>query len=97
MFENKEKCLEKMKYKADFFLRCFIIGFILLIITSLMHIFMFDWIASMANILYKIEADDFSEVYLIAMSTFKILIFVLFLIPYIAIKWSICKCSKKKK
>lgn len=99
MFENKDKIEEKLAFITDFFLICFIIGFTLLIITALMYILAFDWIAGIANMLYGIEEQAFSYIYLTAMIMFKSIVVALFLIPFIALKWAICKkckCNKKK-
>jgi len=85
-----------LKLLRNFCFKCFIIGFIFLLLMALILMFGRDWVSGYANSLYGIDKATFISIYWNFVALFKTLIIVLYLIPGIALQWMICCKSNSK-
>lgn len=95
---NNEEKREKLKHMQTFFLKCFWISFVLLLIASLLCILMHDYQVAIASKYFQTDAEDLGEIILMVFGIWKVLIIQFTLVPALAI-WcmtSCCKCRCNK-
>lgn len=89
---------EKMEHMQHFFFKSFVISFVLLIFSTLMCIFFFDYQAQMMEKLFQLDVDDYSMLLVFLMGLWKVLIIQFTLIPALVIFcMRKCCCCKGKK
>ena len=67
-------------------LRCFVLAVCLLLFSFVFYLLAADWAYSMHSSWFEISRHDFDLMYYYVMASFKMASFLLFLLPYIAIK-----------
>jgi len=77
---------------GDVLLRAFILGFGLLILSSFAYILIGNEIASeVGEGILGISAENFTNMNFFGMMMFKMVLFGFFLLPYIAIQWTLAR------
>lgn len=76
-----------MNYES-FFLYGFLISYGILLFWFLMYWLAKDHVYKLHNGVFEIPREDFNKIHYFGMAIFKVMIFVLYLVPYIAIKVS---------
>lgn len=89
MFEGKK---DKLEFLQTFFVKSFLISFILMIVATFACVFMHDFQLHMVQKLFNANEDTLNWIVLITLSIWKILIIQFTFIPAIVI-WAIRKCQ----
>ena len=89
---NKER-LEKLEFMQLFFVKSFVVSFVLLILSTVACIFMHDFHVAFAAKYFHLNADDFSKIVVLLLGLWKILIVQFTLVPALVV---LClrKCGK---
>jgi len=74
------------RFIAGVLLRCFIYGFALLSFWLVLFLFAGDWMYNFHSTMFDLTRHDFDLMNYYGMTFLKILVFVVFLIPYLAIR-----------
>ena len=70
-------------------LRCFILGFVVLMIWFVFFLVAGDFVHDIHGSMFKqISARQFEVIHYCGMGLLKLLVFVFFFIPYIAMRWT---------
>jgi hypothetical protein len=76
------------KFVEGVLLRCFILGFVLLIIWFVFFVLLWPFIPEVHGRMFKqITGHQFQLIHYCGMGLLKLFVFVFFLIPYIAMRW----------
>lgn len=97
MIDNEKK--EKLEFLQMFFVKSFLISFILLLISSLLCIMMHDYQLTFVEKYFKMNVEDFNYLIVLVLGLWKVLIIQFTLIPALAI-WGMrhcCKCDCENK
>lgn len=88
----------KMEYAQAFFVRTFLISFVLLLISSILCLFMHDYQVEIVTKYFGMEADDFGFLLMFVFGLWKVIIIQFTLIPAIAIfcMRKCCRCGRSK-
>lgn len=76
---------------ADILLRAFIVGFGFLLLSTGAILLLGDFVLDMQTNLFDISAEQASFITLFLLGAFELSIFAFFLIPYIAIRWTLAR------
>lgn len=82
---TKEERLEKLQCKKQFFIKSFIVSFILLVVVYILALLSFDLQAILAEKMFEMDADDYGKILITAMAFWKILIIQFTLVPAIVL------------
>ena len=74
------------KFVEGVLLRCFIYGFVLLLVWFVLFLAAGGWMYDFHSAMFDITKHDFDLMNYYGMTFLKILVFVAFLIPYIALR-----------
>lgn len=88
--------VENLKLIRDILLKSFIVGFILLLFSFLMFMLFNDFIVSIWASWYSVKTEMVGPLIILLFGIFKSLVFILFLIPAIAIHWTIKKLAWRR-
>ena len=89
---NKER-LEKLEFMQHFFVKSFVVSFILLILSTIACMFMHDFQVMYVQKYFNMNADDLSKVIVLLLGLWKILIVQFTLVPALVVL-CIRKCGK---
>ncbi len=89
---NKER-LEKLEFMQHFFVKSFVVSFILLILSTIACMFMHDFQVMYVQKYFNMNADDLSKVIVLLLGLWKILIVQFTLVPALVVL-CIRKCRK---
>ena len=76
------------KFVEGVLLRCFIIGFVVLIIWFVFFLVARGFIYDVHGSMFEITDRQFEVIHYCGMGLLKLFIFVFFLVPYIAMRWT---------
>jgi len=76
------------RFMAGFFLRGFIYGVVLLILWFLLYLLVGDWVLDIHSSMFEIARPDFEKMNYFGMFLLKLAVFMFFLIPYLAIRFT---------
>jgi len=82
---------EKLKFLQSFFVRSFVVSFLLMILATVMCIVMHDVQLAFVNKYFPMPVEKYNYLVILLFGFWKILVFQFTLIPAIVI-WSIRKC-----
>ena len=83
----------KMEYMQAFFLKSFLLSFVLLLFGTIMCMVLHDFQLTFVQKYFAMETDDFNYLVVLLLGLWKILIFQFTLIPALVI-WCMRKCCK---
>lgn len=95
---NNEDKKEKIEFLQMFFLKSFVISFVLLLIATFLCIGMHDFQMAFVNKYFPMSIEDYNYLVILILGIWKVLIIQFNLIPALAI-WCMrhcCKCSCRK-
>jgi hypothetical protein len=87
----KDEQINWLNTAAGVFLWCFVLAFCLLLFSFVFYLLAADWAYGIHSTWFGITRHDFDLMYYCWMAFMKITTFLLFLIPYIAIKLTLRK------
>lgn len=87
--------IEKIRLMQKFFLKSFIISFILLIISTIMCMYMQGYQLAFINKYFPMDVSDYNYLVVLLLGLWKILIIQFTLIPAI-VMWMMKKCCQSK-
>lgn len=87
---------ESLDAVSKVLLRCFIIGFLVLIICFIVVLFSAPFAHGVFSTIYPISKEAFDLMRLCALLLVKIELFVFFLLPYIAIRMTLNKLNSEE-
>ncbi|MFH2138077.1 MAG: DUF6868 family protein [Candidatus Omnitrophota bacterium] len=93
MCEDKDKKFECLEKKAGVLGWCFVLSMVLVFWWFIMMVFAGDFIYGMHSKFFAMSRETFNAIHYSGIAILKTMIFILFLVPYIAIKIVL----KKKK
>lgn len=82
--DEKEKMLMKLKFKKIFFLKNFIIGYVLVLIAFMISMFMYDSGLSMCQRMFGISSDLYGLGYFLIFGIWKVLLYQFSLVPFLS-------------
>lgn len=92
---NSENAIKMVSWKKKFFLKTFLISFILFVLSVVIVYFGHEKWATMAEGVYGLDSHGYSLALTLLMGGWKILIIQFTLVPFLALA-CIEKCLKKK-
>lgn len=92
---EKEISMEVVRIIKSALFKSFFIGFILLIVMSIAYHFNFDGFYNMSNNFYPMDEATFTNILVMSIAMWKLILLQLFLIPAIALHFTIKCCEKK--
>ena len=96
MSENNCDYIAKLELWAKILIRCFIIGAVFLLFAFFMVVIFKDFALQIHADLMGIPLEDVRVEIYSGLMMVKSFIFLLFLVPFVAIKMVICKAKKQK-
>ena len=97
MEHSAEHCMKILKFKKIFFLKSFVISFLLYLISVIILVTGHEPIAQMVENVYGLSAQHFMKTAVILMGFWKILIIQFTLVPFIVLAlMEKCKCHQKE-
>lgn len=78
--------LDNIKLIKCIFYKCFFVGFVFLLLSSLVYIFGQEFVLNTCYKFYGIPAETSKIIYISFLGLWKILIFILFLVPALALE-----------
>lgn len=88
--KNEEKTA-KLEFMQHFFIKSFIVSFVLLLISTVLCMVMHDFQIAFIDKYFPIEEEDYNYLIILLLGIWKILIIQFTLIPALA-AWMIRKC-----
>ena len=88
---------EKVLFVRNFLYKFFVIGFLLLIISAILYIFLKDFAAGIAQSWYKIEPVFYYNFAFVLLAYIKVILFFFILTPALALHWMLSCCRKKEQ
>lgn len=82
-----EKHLTKVRHAKQFFIKCFWISLIIMLVVWLFGTLVFNMLADLNFSIYGLEQDDYAIVFIMGMCLWKLLIIQFTLVPYIAARF----------
>ena len=89
---NKERA-EKLEFMQHFFVKSFVVSFILLILSTIACMFMHDFQVMYVQKYFNMGADDLNKLIVLLLGLWKILIVQFTLVPALVV-WCIRRCGK---
>jgi hypothetical protein len=83
--EQKEKFLMKIHFKKKFFLKNFVIGFVILLIASMISMMSYDCCAAMCERMFGIDPSLYAFSYVLIFGMWKVLLVQFALVPFLAV------------
>lgn len=87
---------EFIDFAKKFFVKSFIIGYIILLLSALFYIFCFDWMYGLAYKMYGLSKEQFVNAYIFGLTIYKLNLILFFLVPALAL-FCKCRCEKENK
>lgn len=75
-------------HNSDFYLYSFLISYFILIFWFSMILLLKDWVYDLHCKWFSMSKEDFDKIHYFLMGFYKLLIFVMFMIPYLSLKLS---------
>ena len=81
-----EQHLTRIRHAKQFFIKCFFISLVIMVLVWILGTMMFNILANMNFSLYGLEPDDYAIVFVIGMCVWKLFIIQFTLVPFLATK-----------
>jgi len=92
---DMEKGAKILHFKKKFFLKTFVISFVLFLFSTAVLYFFHDGIAEMVKTIYRLDQHNYALALALLMGSWKILIIQFTLVPFLALS-CMERCCKKK-
>jgi hypothetical protein len=92
MTENTEKALVLIR---NFLFKWFIVGYLILLVSAIIYIFVKDWAAGIAESWYNISPDTYYNIVMWFYALAKLFLITMVLSPALALHWLIVRYRKK--
>lgn len=79
-----EHHLRKIRTKKQFFIKCFLVSIVVMIIVSIVSAFGYNFFSSIAERYYNIDQEEYGQIVVMSCAIWKLLILQFTLVPAIA-------------